>query len=135
MAFKVAIVGSRRYLNEIKIKDLIYKLQQKYGKDLEIVSGGQPLGADGFAKKYALFFNVTYVEFPPCHFEWNQWCVKPAYMYSKKYHVSNFFKRNKEIAEYCDICFAFFHDGEESKGTESTCRFAVKAGKKVIRSS
>jgi hypothetical protein len=134
MNFKIAIIGSRKYTNEIKIKDLIFKLQQKYGAELEIVSGGQPLGADGFAKKYALFFNVRYVEFPPAHFEYNQWCGKEPFFYSKKYHVSNYFKRNKEIAEYADIVYAFIPAGLVSKGTESTIKFAMKANKKVVRS-
>ena len=135
MSFKVAIVGSRTYTNEIKIKDLIFKLHQKYGDDLQIVSGGQPQGADGFAKKYALYFNVQYVDFPPIHFVWNEWCIEPAYKYSKRYHVSNYFARNKQVAQYCDILYAFIPSGHNSPGTESTIKFAEKMGKKVIRTA
>ena len=35
---KVAIVGSRRYENKKKIKDIIFKLKQEYGDNTIIVS-------------------------------------------------------------------------------------------------
>ena len=44
---KIAIVGSRGYTNKRKIKDFIFKLKEKVGENLEIVSGGQKDGADG----------------------------------------------------------------------------------------
>ena len=49
MTMKVAIVGSRQYTNKRRIQEFIYKLREKYGADLEIVSGGQKDGADGYA--------------------------------------------------------------------------------------
>ena len=57
---KVAIVGSRTYTNRKKIKEFIFNLKQKFGKELVVVSGGQKDGADGYAKKYSLEFNVNY---------------------------------------------------------------------------
>jgi hypothetical protein len=69
---KVGIVGSREFVGGSKIRKFIYKLKENYGDELEIVSGGQKKGADGFAKKYALELDVTYVEFPPAHYSWNQ---------------------------------------------------------------
>ena len=72
---KVAIVGSRRYTNKKRIQEFIFKLRDKYGDKLEIVSGGQKEGADGYAKKYALEFDVKYSEFPPVHYSYNQHCV------------------------------------------------------------
>jgi len=68
---KVAIVGSRQYTNKRKIQEFVFKLKQKYGELLEIVSGGQKEGADGYAKKYALEFDVKYSEFPPVHYSHN----------------------------------------------------------------
>ena len=64
MTMRVAIVGSRRYTNKRRIQEFIFKLKQKYGEELEIVSGGQKEGADGYAKKYALEFDIKYSEFP-----------------------------------------------------------------------
>ena len=64
---KIGIVGSRSYTNKQKIKDLIFEIREKYGDEVEIVSGGQKEGADGLAKKFALEFDMIYVEFPPVH--------------------------------------------------------------------
>ena len=55
---KVAIIGSRQYTNKRRIQEFVYKLKQRWGEKLEIVSGGQKDGADGYAKKYALEFDV-----------------------------------------------------------------------------
>ena len=47
---KVAIVGSRTISNKRKIQEFVFKLKQKWGDKLEVVSGGQKDGADGYAK-------------------------------------------------------------------------------------
>ena len=98
---------------------------------MEIVSGGQRDGADGFAKKYALEFGLKYVEFPPSHYSWNMHCKLPATEYKKPYYVSNYFKRNKQIAEYSDIIVAFIQPGVESRGTLDTINHAEKKKKLV----
>ena len=56
-----------------------------------------------YAKKFALEFDMKYVEFPPAHYSWNMHCKLPATKYNKPYYVTNYFKRNKQIAEYSDI--------------------------------
>ena len=126
---KIGIVGSRDYTNKKKIKDLIFEIKEKYGDEVEIVSGGQKDGADGFAKKFALEFDMSYVEFPPSHYSHNMHCKLPATKYSKPYYVSNYFKRNKQIAEYSNIVIAFIPDGVESRGTMSTIEYAIKEKK------
>ena len=126
---KVGIVGSRGYTNKKKIKDLIFQIKEKHGDEVEIVSGGQKDGADGFAKKFALEFDMTYVEFPPSHYTWNMHCKLPATKYNKPYYVSNYFKRNKQIAEYSDIVIAFIPTGVESRGTMSTIQYTIKEKK------
>ena len=126
---KIGIVGSRGYTNKKKIKDLIFEIKEKYGDEVEIVSGGQKDGADGYAKKFALEFDMSYVEFPPSHYSWNMHCKLPATKYNKPYYVSNYFKRNKQIAEYSNIVIAFIPDGVESRGTMSTIQYAIKEKK------
>ena len=128
---KVGIVGSRGYTNKKKIKDLIFQIKEKHGDEVEIVSGGQKDGADGFAKKFALEFDMTYVEFPPSHYNHNMHCILPVGEYNKPYYVSNFFKRNKQIAEYSNIIVAFIPDGVESRGTMDTVGHAEKLKKLV----
>ena len=129
MKTKIGIVGSRAYTNKKKIKDLIFEIKEKYGDEVEIVSGGQRDGADGYAKKFALEFGMSYVEFPPSHYNWNMHCKLPATKYNKPYYVSNYFKRNKQIAEYSDIIVAFIPEGVESRGTMSTINYAIKEKK------
>ena len=131
MKTKIGIVGSRAYTNKKKIKDLIFEIKSKYGEYVEIVSGWQRDGADGFAKKYALEFGLKYVEFPPSHYSWNMHCKLPATEYKKPYYVSNYFKRNKQIAEYSDIIVAFIQPGVESRGTLDTINHAEKKKKLV----
>jgi hypothetical protein len=128
---KVGIVGSRKYTNKKKIKDVIYDLKVGYADCVEIVSGGQQFGADGYAKKFALELDIEYVEFPPAHYSWNMHCKLPATKYNKPYYVTNYFKRNKQIAEYSDIVIAFIPEGIESRGTMDTVEHAKKEKKLV----
>ena len=129
---KIGIVGSRKYTNKKKIKDLLYEIKHKPYTDVEIVSGGQRDGADGYAKKFTLELGMNYVEFPPAHYNWNMHCKLPATKYNKPYYVTNYFKRNKQIAEYSDIIVAFIPDGVESKGTMNTISHAERL-KKMIK--
>jgi predicted Rossmann fold nucleotide-binding protein DprA/Smf involved in DNA uptake len=129
---RVAIVGSRQYTNKRRIQEFIFKLKEKYGEELEIVSGGQKQGADGYAKKYALEFDTKYSEFPPAHYAYNQHCVLESYKYGKRYAVWNYHNRNKQIAEYSDKIVAFIPKGKISNGTMSTIKEAKKNQKKYV---
>ena len=129
---KVGIVGSRKYTNKNKIKDFIYELKEVFGDEVEIISGGCKFGADRYAKKYALEFDMKYVEFPPSHESYNMHCILPKYKYGKPYAVWHFFERNKEIAKYSDKIIAFIPVGIKSNGTMNTIGHAQKMKKKVI---
>ena len=132
MTMKVAIVGSRQYTNKRKIQEFVFKLREKYGDKLEIVSGGQREGADGYAKKYALELGLQYQEFPPQHDTWNIYCPKDKKDYDKPFNVKNFFARNKIIAAYSEYVVAFIPRGVESRGAMSTINYAKKFGKKTL---
>ena len=88
---------SRTYTNRKKIKEFIFNLKQKFGKELVVVSGGQKDGSFDGWQKYSLEFNVNYEEYPPQHYNHNIHCVLDARNYNKPYYVSNYFKRNKQI--------------------------------------
>ena len=132
MTMKVAIVGSRSYTNSRKIQDFVFKLKEGYGKDLEIVSGGCGDGADKYAKKFALEFDVKYSEFPPVHKPHNIHCVNGPYKYNKPFYKSNYHKRNEEIAKYSDKVVAFCPEGKVTKGTGSALKYCEKNKKKYI---
>ena len=129
---KVAIVGSRRYENRTKIKKFIFKLIEKYGETVTIVSGGCKDGADRYAKKYALELGAQYREYPPFHEVHNLYCVLPENCYSKPYNVKYFFVRNKQIAQNSDIVVGFIPEGIKSDGTLSTLKYAKQFNKKVM---
>ena len=129
---KVGIVGSRKYTNKNNIRDFIFRLKEEFGDGVEIVSGGCKFGADKYAKKYALEFDMKYVEFPPSHESYNIHCILPRYKYGKPYAVWHFFERNKDIAKYSDKIVAFIPEGIKSNGTMNTIEHAQKMKKKVV---
>jgi len=129
---KVAIIGSRKYENKRRIQEFIFKLKKKYEDKLEIVSGGQKDGADGFAKKYALEFDIKYSEFPPAHYSFNQHCVLESYKYGRPYAVWHYHDRNKHLINHSDVVVAFVPKGELSNGTESALKEAIKKEKKYV---
>ena len=128
----IAIVGSRKWADKTKIKDFLYKIKNEYNNSVTIVSGGCKLGADRYAKKFALEFDMKYVEFPPAHAPHNMHCILPTFKYGKPYAVWHFFDRNHKIAEYSDIIVGFIPKGVKSNGTMSTVNHAKKLNKKTL---
>ncbi|MBT4208629.1 DUF2493 domain-containing protein [Candidatus Woesearchaeota archaeon] len=129
---RIGIVGSRKYINRRKIREFIFNLREKFGDEVEIVSGGCKQGADHYAKKISLEFDMKYVEYPPKHFQYNQHCILDSSEYGKPYRVTNYFNRNKQIAEHSDYIVAFIPKGHTSRGTNNTIEYATKLDKKVV---
>ena len=132
MMVKIAIIGSRGYTNKRKIKEFIFKLKEQVGGKLEIVSGGAKEGADKYAKRLALDFDVNYSEFPAYHEPHNIHCVLEAFKYGKPYSVGNYHRRNKDLVEYSDKVVAFCTNGVVTNGTSSALTHAEKINKKSI---
>lgn len=132
LKIKVGIVGSRKYTNSMKVKDVIFILKEKYGDKLIIVSGGAKYGADYLAKKHSLNLGVKYEEYNPAHTPKNPYSVMPNTYYNKPYHVTQFFHRNELIAENIDVLIAFIPEGIESKGTLHTISKTKELNKPVI---
>ena len=128
---RIAIIGSRTYENKRKIKEMIYKLKQTFGEELEIVSGGSQNGADKYARKYSLELGIKYVEFNPAHTSKNLYSALPESYYGKTYHVSQLFHRNELVAKYCDKMIAFRSEGKSS-GTDHAINMAIKHNKPVV---
>ena len=129
---KIGIVGSRKYESKRKIKDFIFRIKEKYGEDITIVSGGCKDGADKYAKKYAIEFGLQYEEYPPVHVSHNLYCPLHKRNYGKPYNVRNFFARNKQIAIYSEYVVAFIPRGIESRGSMSTINYAKGFDKKTL---
>ena len=131
-SMKIAIVGSREYGNKTKIKEFLLTLKKKFGERLEIVSGGQPKGADGIAKKVALEYEMDYKEFAPAHYKYNIHCALPRKFYGADYSIGHYHIRNDQLAKYSDMIVAFIPDGINSSGTQDTLKRVEKYGKKTI---
>lgn len=130
---KLAIVGSRAFKNEDRIKWLLEKYIYFYGgPNLEIISGGCSSGADTIAKSLALNMTLTYKEFPPKHRPYNEYCICAPENYAQPYHVSNFFARNSQIAEYCDHAAVFIVKNLECNGSMDTFRKANNLKKRTF---
>jgi predicted Rossmann fold nucleotide-binding protein DprA/Smf involved in DNA uptake len=129
---KVAIIGSRVYENKKKIQETIFKLKQKFGARLQIVSGGAQNGADRYAKKYSLEMGVDYLEFNPAHTVKNLYSAMPDAYYSKQYHVSQLFHRNTLIAKYADYMIAFIDSNAKSSGSYHAVEQMKKLNKPVV---
>ena len=130
---KIAIIGSRGYTNKRKIKDFIFKIKEKFGDELEVVSGGAKDGSDKYAKKFALESDIKYSEFPPVHESHNGYCVLEAFRYNKQYNVGNYHRRNKDIVEYSDRVVAFVTDSDRiTNGTASALKYSKKIEKTFV---
>ncbi len=129
---KIAIIGSRSYTNKRKIREFIFKLKQQVGDELEIVSGGAKDGADKYAKRFSLDFDIKYSEFPPYHESHNIHCVKESFRFGKPYNVGHYHRRNKDLIEYSDKVVAFCTNGVVTNGTLSALTHAEKINKKSI---
>jgi len=90
------------------------------------------MGADKYAKKYALELGLQYEEYPPFHDVHNLYCTMPSSRYGRPYSIKNFHARNKIIAGTSDFVVAFIPEGIISDGTLSTLNYAKKFDKKRI---
>ena len=128
---KIGIVGSGKYENKRNIKDFIFRIKEKYGEEVTIVSGGCKQGSDKYAKKYALDFGLQYEEYTPAHQPHNLYCSLPVNRYGKEYSIKHFFVRNKIIASVSDMVVAFIPEGVKANGSLDTIKQAKKLDKKV----
>lgn len=127
---RVGITGSQTYENKRKIRETIFQLKQRFGTNLEIVSGGCRNGADKYARKFALELDCKYKEFNPAHTTRNLYSALHDGYYGKEYNVKYFFQRNKMIVDYVDYLIAFM--ACDSSGTLYTIKEMQKKGKKAV---
>ena len=129
---RIGIIGSREYENRKKIKDTVFRLINKFGDDLMIISGGCKDGADKYAKKYALELGCKYMEFNPAHTVKNLYSACSENFYDKPYSPKNFFVRNTMLAKYVDRLIAFIPNNIKANGSHHALNEAKKFRKKCI---
>ena len=55
---KVALIGDVRYENRGEIKNLIFKLKQKFGDQLSIISRGNKDGIEKWVRKFCIELDI-----------------------------------------------------------------------------
>ena len=110
---KIAIVGNRKGWSFDQVMNYLNR-ERVYCKADMIISGGAN-GVDGFAQQYAKLYGLPILIFYP----FNDLPVP-----------ERFYKRNKKIAEECDLLIAF--DKQDFSGTSQTVRYARELNKEVI---
>jgi len=129
---KVGIIGSQFYENPRKIKDTIFKLQQRFGEKLYIISNGGQIGASKYAKKFALELGCAYKEHNPSHTVSNLYSAMNKSFYDKPYKPRNFFHRNKFFANEITHLIVFISEGVPGPDVTDTIKQVKKIGKPVV---
>ena len=114
---RIGIVGSRRRAAK-KDRALVFDIVQNAPSGAVIVSGGCPTGADAFAEMAADEYGHEMV----IHLPEPVPADSPRWVWSKA-----FYARNQIVAEDVDVLYALVARNRKG-GTESTIRFAEKAG-------
>ena len=83
---KIALIGDEKYENRGELKETIFKLKQKFGDDLTIITRGKKNGVEKWVRKYALEMNLKYIEFNPAHTSRTLYSGMDDEYYDKPYH-------------------------------------------------
>ena len=97
---KIGVTGSNNYEDKRKIKQFLFKFTNQ--PDIEIISRGNKNGADKYIKKYALEFNLTYVEVQPAHTSRSLYSALPESYFNKPYSIRNYFIQRNIYIKQCD---------------------------------
>lgn len=120
---RLGIVGSRRRDTEEdrrQVGVVIEEYLRRYGKDLIIVSGACPKGADNHAAQIAKSYGIQLIEFPALVSN-----VNNTVLYREAHY-----ERNTSIARFSDRIIAQVA-ADRRGGTEDTIKKAHAFGKKV----
>ena len=83
---KIALIGDEKYETRGELKETIFKLKEKFGEDLTIITRGKKNGVEKWVRKYALEMNLKYIEFNPAHTSRTLYSGMEDEYYDKPYH-------------------------------------------------
>lgn len=110
--FRLLITGSRIWEDEDEIRENLTLLYDEYGKDVVLVSGHCPTGADAMCEKVAIELGWA-IELHPA--DWG-----------KHGRSAGFIRNDYMVSLGADRCMAFIR--ENSKGASHTAKKAKEAG-------
>lgn len=83
---RVALIGNEKYENRMEIKDLIFRLKQKYGDNLILVTRGMTNGVERWVRKFSLEMGCKYIEYNIASSQMNLYSGMEEDYYDKPYH-------------------------------------------------
>ena len=129
----IAIIGSEKYDDKVKIKDFIYDLSLTKKDDIIILSGGRLNGADKFVRNYAVKFGLEYIEYNPAYTQSNIYSIHQGYGYDKPYSPKWAYGRNSAMIKACDKLIIFWPENKNINNEfNAIIKQAEKLNKKII---
>lgn len=123
---KIGIVGKEGYARDSKVSKLLFLLRNKLGeKNITINTGGVVNDSDtveNLTKKLSLELGLKYREYNPSFTGYKLYSAMLESYYGKKYHVSHFADRYKNLVLNSDIIYFF----GETISTKSDRNFLIK---------
>lgn len=83
---RIALIGSPKYENRGEIKELVWKLKQKFGDELILITRGNKDGIEKWVRKFALEMGVKYIEYNPASSPMSLYSGMTKDYYEKPYH-------------------------------------------------
>jgi hypothetical protein len=99
---KVALIGDEKYENRGEIKDLIFKLKQKFGDHLTIISRGNKMGIEKWVRKFCIELDVKYLEYNLASTPMNLYSGMSEEYYDKPHHPTQKLHQYDLIAQNAD---------------------------------
>lgn len=127
---KIGIIGSTNVFRTSDIKQLLFKLKEKFGPLLVVYSGGNLQGVEFDVKDCAQKFDIMYKEFNPSFSGKNQFSCMPESYYDKPYHFSHFYDRYKHLVWEVEMLFVYT-DEHYKKNYNDIIKKALKKGMNV----
>ena len=128
----IGIIGSPTCHKQKKVQELIFKISRTFGNTATILSGGNAEGVEKDVKKYALKFELPYIEFNPSYTGQNLYSAEPAEYYGKRIHPTHFIHRYEKLIYSSTHLFIGMEDGIEDKLLLQIKKKAEKLSKKVV---
>ena len=96
--YRIAIIGPETCVDKTrKVQEFLFKVKQTFGNTATIISGGNNEGIEKDVKKYALQFELPYLEYNPSFSGKNQFSALKDSYYGKKFHSSHYRHRYDEM--------------------------------------
>ena len=108
---RIGITGSNTYENKRKIKEFLFRFKNR--PEIEIVCRGNKDGADKYIKKYALEFNLNYIEVPVAHTTRSLYSQLPDAYFNKPFSIRNYFIQQNIYIKQCDKFVIFGKDSDK----------------------